>query len=163
MSTIAPEEIEEIKELAQKANVAGMSAAQFGIERCRICVQVGDKLRAWKKVLKHGEFGAVRDKIGLSVGTVSKWMRASQAVEDGKISLEDVNGIRDLYVLLGIVPKKQASNEPKQSKPVELSHVTLAAKLIESLRALPVQGWTMLQKRNLADILRPIVDFHRKL
>lgn len=163
MSTIAPEEIEELKDLAQQANSAGMHATQYAITRCRMCLMVGDKLRAWKKVLKHGEFGAVREKIGLSRMTISKWMRASQAVEDGKIDPESANGIHDLYKMLGIVPKKQASGEPKQAKPVELSHVTLAAKLIESLRALPVQGWTMLQKRNLADILRPIVDFHRKL
>ena len=160
--TIEETEIEKLREMATKANSAGSTAAQMGIERCRLCVAVGDKLRAWKKVVPHGEFGELQKRIGIADNTASKWMRASQAVESGKIKLGDVRGIRQLYVMLGIVPRVPTESKGKVRPAVE-SHVTLAGRLIESLHALPVSGWTMLQRRTLADVLKPIADFHRKL
>lgn len=161
--TITPEEIQEIRDMATKANSAGMSAAQFGVERCKLCIAVGDKLRAWKKVIPYGEFGKLRESVGLTGATSTKWMRASQAVEDQKIKLDDVNGIRQLYIMLGIVPKKTATERGEKQPATPVSHVTLAARLQESLEALPVKTWTILQRDNLKAILRPIVEFCRHL
>jgi hypothetical protein len=161
--TISQEEIDSIRELAAKANAAGSTSAQMGIERCRLCVAVGDKLRAWKAVVPHGEFGQIRDSIGVTKFTASKWMRASASVEDGKVKLDDVNGIRQLYILLGIVPRKTPDASKPPAKPAEVSHITLAGRLIDSLQSLDLTGWTILRRKTLADILRPIVDFHRKL
>jgi hypothetical protein len=159
---ITEQEINEVRDMALKAGTAGMNSAQYAVERCKLCIEVGKKLRAWKGILKHGEFGAMYQRIGLTRPTASKWMRASQAVDDGKISTEDVNGIRHLYLMLGIVPKK-TQTQGEINKPVQVGHITLIARLLDALRELPVADYTGLQRRTLADLLKPIVDFQRRL
>lgn len=164
IDVIDERKLEELKRKVELASNSGMSATEFAIDRCRICIDVGKTLLEWKSVLPHGSWQQVYDRIGVQKRTAQKWMRVAQAVSDQKILPNEIAGLRKLYVLLGIVPKggnEKSTDKGNSIKPD--NHILLANKLHDSLTKLPVSGWTLMQRKTLADILRPIVDFHRKL
>lgn len=167
MSVINDKQIEELKRKVELAGNSGMSATEFAVDRCRICIDVGNTLLEWKRVLPHGSLQDVYKRIGVPQRTANKWMRVAQAVSDKKIQPNELAGLRKLYIMLGIVPsggkKAQTPDEDNSSSIKPDNHILLANKLHDSLLKLPVSGWTMMQRKTLADILQPIVVFARKL
>jgi hypothetical protein len=157
MNTIPETEIEQVRELAQEAAASGSMSAEMAIKRAKICVAIGWKLNAWKRVVPHGEFGAIRDAIRVSHVSAGRWMKLAREDEAGRLNWDDNSTLRRLYVQLGMVPPKTPKeHDGAASKRVTTSWMGLADELGKWAAGIDAAALTPEMRHQVAVRLGPI-------
>jgi hypothetical protein len=102
-----------LKELIAQASVRHTQLAGFAAVRIKMVAEIGAGFWAYKKKIGHGNWLSWLDQHfgDVTPRTAQKWMKLSVAVEKKEIDFDGARGIRDAYMLSGIIP------DPPESSP----------------------------------------------
>jgi len=162
METPSKSEIEALAQLIQEASAVGNSATAFSAQRLKVCVEVGEKLREWKKAIPRGQWGKfVGDHFPtLPERTSQRWMRLAETKATGRLKLDTARGLRHAYQLAGLLPDAESSKT--QGEKVE-SHVVHIARLVAALQHIQLDLLTPSERNELKIRLKPVALFIEKL
>jgi hypothetical protein len=133
-----PELIDEINELIEQANHVGASATEFSAHRLRLCVAVGSRFAALKKMLPSRVWlSYCAEKFPkISPSTVQRWKRVAEAVAAGTLDLDTAKGQRQAYAQCGLLRQDTAGKDGnKPAKPAAV-YLVLIARLTACLERL---------------------------
>jgi hypothetical protein len=157
-SSPTPDEIREISELIASADKVGGKAVEFSVSRLNTCVEIGKRLNQWKKQLGHGKWDAFVSQHfpDLPKPTRSRWQKLAAAVTAGRIDPLNARGLRNAYILIGILPEAEPS--AKEGKGDSVSYLLHIARALAALKGVDLAKLGSDELRMLKDRLRPIVS-----
>ena len=158
-----PEEIREISDLIASAHNVGGQAVAFSAERLKACIEIGDRLNAWKKQLGHGKWEAFTTQHfpQLPSSTRTRWQKLAAASSAGRLDLSNARGLRNAYILAGILP--EAEPIAKEGKLGVVSYLIHFARALAALKDVALDKLSADETRMLKDRLRPIVSLFYQL
>ncbi|WP_395753347.1 hypothetical protein [Prosthecobacter sp.] len=158
------DQIEEITRLIESANDVGDQAVAFSAARLKVCVDVGERLNAWKKQLGHGRWEAFADEHwpDLTKHTRTRWQQLAIAKASGRLNLDDARGLRHAYVLAGILPDTAPADNTK-STAKQRSYLVHIARLVAALQHIDIKTLKPVERSTLAERLKPVVALHSQL
>jgi hypothetical protein len=156
-------EILELAKLIEEATQVGDSATAFSAQRLAVCVQVGERLREWKKVIPRGEWGRWLEAHfpDFEERSGQRWMRLAEAKLGGRLNVETARGLRHAYQLAGLLPDADSSNTKGSSKPT--TYTVHVARLVAALQHISLGELTERERNDLRVRLQPVVEFLQKL
>lgn len=164
METIDPAEIEEIKRLIAQAQDAGDQATSFSAERVKQCVAIGERLKAAKDKVGHGNWERFAEEHWPDVvkTTRARWMRLAEAKRTGSLDLDSARGLRHAYQLAGLLPDPGDGTNTKGStqKGGWLVHV---ARLVAALQHIDIAQLKPVERATLLERLQPVTAFIGKV
>lgn len=158
------DQIEELRKLIEAANNVGDQAVAYSGQRLRTCLEIGQRLNAWKKQLGHGRWEEFAEEQWpeLSKPTRTRWQQLATARDNGRLDLENARGIRHAYVLAGIIPDTAESSNTKGSSKT-CSYLVHIARLVAALQAVDVSRLSAKDRATLAERLQPVLKLHERL
>lgn len=158
----SPDELDRITRLISEANSVADSAVDFSGQRLRICIEVGSLLIEWKARFKHGQWmkWAEGHLPGLEATARQRWMALAAKHKSGGLDITTARGLRQAYIMAGLMPGGSGSSKGSNAKPSYLTHL---AKLVAALQGIEVTSLTLEQRATLRLRFEPVSQFVRQL
>lgn len=182
-SQLSGEEIETLGRIGKRirgcwdeANCLAARARASGNDAVKAALLCGEALLEAKGVLGHGRFGSWLERhcaeVAHSYETAARWMRLATANLSGVTVLE-AGSLTAAYRLVGILPALERSSSGEgdgeagdggKGMTIDglVGRLSFFRKVQSAVRS-AVVGWTIEERRRLAEELRPLIDLYREL
>lgn len=141
------------------AESALTDATKLAGQRLNAVINAGSALLVMKSTLKHGEWqGWVDGNLeGMTIRTAQNWMKLAKAFREGKVDLSNSKGVRQAYILAGIVPEVSSEGARRVTETVDWRLHTNRADY--ALRKIPVSGLSNEEATSMLTGLKPIEQY----
>jgi hypothetical protein len=156
-------DLNELKKLIEEADGHASSAVGFAGVRIKICARIGHTLKEYKKQVGHGHWlqWLQENLQELTDRTARKWMKLAEAVEQGKLDLDNAKSVRQAYILAGILPEPEES--PSNHSSDAVSYLVHLDRFETEMRNIDIAQLSLTQRETLRQRLQPVATLYAKL